>query len=52
MVKAPHCVELAWKLLFSTCKYRVLTVCERNRLKSATLVPEAIHTKAAIGKGR
>ena len=44
MVKAPHCVELAWKLLFSTWRYRVLTVCDRSRLNSATLVPEAIHT--------
>ena len=44
MVKAPHCVELAWKFPSSTCKYLVLTVCDRNRLKSATFVPDAIHT--------
>ena len=43
-MKAPHCVELAWKLPFSTWRYRVLTVCERNLLKRATLVPDAIHT--------
>ena len=43
-VKAPHCVELAWKLPFSTCRYLVLTVCERRRLNNATLVPDAIHT--------
>ena len=44
MVNDPHWVELAWKFPFSTCKYRVLTVCERNRLKRATLVPLAMHT--------
>jgi hypothetical protein len=26
MVKAPHWTEEAWKLPFSTCRYRVLTV--------------------------
>ena len=43
-VNAPHCVELAWKLPLSTCRYLVLTVCDRKRLNSATFVPDAIHT--------
>ena len=52
MVKAPHCVELAWKLPPSTCRYLVLTVCERSLLKSATLVPLAMHTVGRAGRGR
>ena len=44
MVKAPHCVEDAWKFPFSTWRYRVLTVCERRRLNKATFVPLAMHT--------
>lgn len=44
MVKAPHCSELAWKFPFSTCKYLVLTVCDRSLLNNATFVPEATHT--------
>ena len=44
IVKAPHCAALAWKLPFSTWRYRVLTVCERSRLNRATFVPDAMHT--------
>jgi len=44
IVKAPHCAALAWKLPFSTWRYRVLTVCDRSRLNRATFVPDAIHT--------
>ena len=44
MVNAPHCIELAWKFPSSTCRYRVLTVCDRSLLNNATLVPDAIHT--------
>ena len=46
MVKAPHWVEDAWKFPFSTWRYLVLTVCDRSRLKRATLVPEAMHRSA------
>lgn len=45
MAKQPHWTELAWKFPFSTCKYLVLTVWERRRLKRATLVPDAMHTE-------
>lgn len=51
MVKEPHCVELAWKLPFSTWRYRVLTVCERSRLKRATLVPLPMQTESASEAG-
>ena len=44
MVKAPHCTEEAWKLPLSTWRYLVLTVCDRNRLNKATLVPLATQT--------
>ena len=46
IVKAPHWVELAWKFPFSTCRYRVLTVWDRRRLKRATFVPDAMHRSA------
>ena len=48
MVKAPHCVEEAWKFPFSTCRYRVDTVWDLNRLNSATFVPLAIHTETKV----
>jgi len=48
MVKAPHWAALAWKLPFSTWRYRVLTVCDLSRLNRATLVPDAIHTTCSI----
>lgn len=50
MVNAPHCNELAWKLLFSTCKYLVLTVCDLSLLNKATLVPEATQTAKYVEK--
>ena len=44
-MKAPHCVEDAWKLPFSTCKYLVDTVCDLNLLNNATFDPDAMHTE-------
>merc|ERR1711884_492161 len=46
MVKAPHCTEEAWKFPLSTCRYLVLTVCERNLLNKATFVPLATQRSA------
>ena len=48
MVNAPHWVEEAWKFPFSTCRYRVDTVCDLNRLNRATFVPLAIHTEIEV----
>ena len=50
MVKAPHCTEEAWKFPLSTCRYLVLTVCERNLLNKATFVPLATQTARVIRK--
>jgi hypothetical protein len=49
MVKAPHCAEDAWKLPLSTCRYLVLTVCDRSRLNNATFVPLATQTESKRG---
>lgn len=36
IVNAPHCWLLAWKLLPSTWRYLVLTVCDLSLLNNAT----------------